>query len=56
MTGWRLSLVGAATCHFVQPVEAFAYGQVGILLVALVVLDTFLGLACCRAGSCRRAP
>jgi alpha-1,2-mannosyltransferase len=44
LTGWRLSLVGAATCYFVQPVrETLAYGQVGILLVALVVLDLVPG-------------
>jgi alpha-1,2-mannosyltransferase len=44
LTGWRLSLVSAATCYFVQPVrETLAYGQVGILLVALVVLDLVPG-------------
>jgi alpha-1,2-mannosyltransferase len=44
LTGWQLSLVGAATCYFVQPVrETLAYGQVGILLVALVVLDLVPG-------------
>jgi alpha-1,2-mannosyltransferase len=44
LTGWRLSLVGAATCWFVEPVrETLAYGQVGILLVALVVLDLVPG-------------
>ena len=44
LIGWRLSLVSAATCYFVQPVrETLAYGQVGILLVALVVLDLVPG-------------
>jgi alpha-1,2-mannosyltransferase len=44
LTGWRLSLVSAATCWFVEPVrETLAYGQVGILLVALVVLDLVPG-------------
>jgi alpha-1,2-mannosyltransferase len=44
LTSWRLSLVAAATCYFVQPVrETLAYGQVGILLAALVVLDLVPG-------------
>jgi alpha-1,2-mannosyltransferase len=41
---WRLSLVSAATCWLVEPVrETLACGQVGIVLVALVVLDLVPG-------------
>ncbi len=40
LRGWVLSLVGAAAAYFVEPVtETFAFGQLGIFLVALVVLD-----------------
>jgi alpha-1,2-mannosyltransferase len=44
LTGWVLSLVATATVFFVQPVvQTLAYGQVGIILVALVVLDLVPG-------------
>jgi alpha-1,2-mannosyltransferase len=40
LSGWLLSLVAAATVFFVTPVsQTLAFGQVGILLVALVFLD-----------------
>src|SRR3712207_3781792 len=40
LTGWVLSLVATATMFFVQPVvQTLAYGQLGIFLVAMVVLD-----------------
>jgi len=40
LSGWSLSLIGSATVCLVEPVtETFAYGQLGILLVALVFLD-----------------
>jgi alpha-1,2-mannosyltransferase len=39
-TGWRLSLWATAVVYAVLPVnQTLAFGQVGILLVALVVLD-----------------
>ncbi len=39
-TGWRLSLWSAAVAYAVLPVsQTFAFGQLGILLVALVALD-----------------
>ena len=39
-TGWRLSLWSAAVVYAVLPVsQTLAFGQVGILLVALVALD-----------------
>ncbi len=42
--GWVLSLVGTATVWFVVPVsETLAFGQLGIFLVALVVLDLVPG-------------
>nr|WP_294696569.1 glycosyltransferase 87 family protein [uncultured Friedmanniella sp.] len=42
--GWVLSLVGTATVWFVEPVtETLAFGQLGIFLVALVVLDLVPG-------------
>jgi alpha-1,2-mannosyltransferase len=42
--GWRLSLVSAACIYFVDPVsETLAFGQPGIFLVALVVLDLVPG-------------
>lgn len=38
--GWSLSLLGTAVIWFVEPVnQTLAYGQVGIFLVALVVMD-----------------
>jgi alpha-1,2-mannosyltransferase len=44
LNGWVLSLVAAATVFFVQPVvQTLAYGQLGIFLVALVVLDLVPG-------------
>ena len=40
LTGWVLSLSGAAVVYVVQPVvQTLAFGQLGIFLVALVVLD-----------------
>ena len=40
LTGWVLSLAATATVFFVEPVsETLAFGQLGIFLVALVVLD-----------------
>jgi alpha-1,2-mannosyltransferase len=40
LTGWVLSLVGTATVLLVGPVsETLAFGQLGIFLVALVLLD-----------------
>ncbi|SDS93007.1 alpha-1,2-mannosyltransferase [Friedmanniella luteola] len=42
--GWVLSLVGTAAVWFVEPVtETLAFGQLGIFLVALVVLDLVPG-------------
>jgi alpha-1,2-mannosyltransferase len=44
LTGWVLSLVATATVFFVQPVvQTLAFGQLGIFLVALVVLDLVPG-------------
>jgi alpha-1,2-mannosyltransferase len=44
LTGWVLSLVATAAVFFVQPVvQTLAYGQLGIFLVALVVLDLVPG-------------
>jgi alpha-1,2-mannosyltransferase len=44
LIGWVLSLVAAATIYFVQPVvQTLGYGQLGIFLVALVVLDLVPG-------------
>lgn len=44
LTGWVLSLVGTATVWFIEPVtETLALGQLGIFLVALVVLDLVPG-------------
>ena len=40
LSGWVLSLVSTAAIYFVQPVtQTLAFGQLGIFLVALVVLD-----------------
>jgi alpha-1,2-mannosyltransferase len=40
LTGWLLSLAGAAVVYVVEPVvQTLAFGQLGIFLVALVVLD-----------------
>jgi alpha-1,2-mannosyltransferase len=40
LTGWPLSLIGTAVIYFVEPVvQTLAFGQLGIFLVALVVLD-----------------
>jgi alpha-1,2-mannosyltransferase len=44
LTGWVLSLVATATAFFVQPVvQTLGFGQLGIFLVALVVLDLVPG-------------
>lgn len=44
LRGWVLSLVGTATVWFVEPVtQTLAFGQLGIFLVALVVLDLVPG-------------
>lgn len=44
LNGWQLSLVGAATVYFVDPIsETLAFGQPGIFLMALVVLDLVPG-------------
>ena len=44
LTGWQLSLVGAAAVYFLEPVsETLAFGQPGILLMALVVFDLVPG-------------
>jgi len=44
LTGWRLSLVATAVVVLVEPVsQTLAFGQVGIFLVALVVLDLVPG-------------
>jgi alpha-1,2-mannosyltransferase len=40
LTGWLLSVAGAAVVYIVEPVvQTLAFGQLGIFLVALVVLD-----------------
>ena len=40
LTGWLLSLAGVAVVYVVEPVvQTLAFGQLGIFLVALVVLD-----------------
>jgi alpha-1,2-mannosyltransferase len=40
LTGWVLSLVAAATLFVIEPVsQTLAFGQLGIFLVALVLLD-----------------
>jgi alpha-1,2-mannosyltransferase len=44
LSGWRLSLLGAACVYFVGPIsETLAFGQPGIFLMALVVLDLVPG-------------
>jgi alpha-1,2-mannosyltransferase len=44
LSGWRLSLVATAAIYFCEPVsQTLAYGQLGIVLVALVVLDLVPG-------------
>jgi alpha-1,2-mannosyltransferase len=44
LRGWALGLVGTATVWFVEPVtETLAFGQLGIFLVALVLLDLVPG-------------
>jgi alpha-1,2-mannosyltransferase len=46
LNGWRLSLLGAACIYFVDPIsETLAFGQPGIFLMALVVLDLVPGPA-----------
>jgi alpha-1,2-mannosyltransferase len=40
LTGWLLSVAGAVVVYIVEPVvQTLAFGQLGIFLVALVVLD-----------------
>ena len=40
LTGWQLSLAGTAVVYVVEPVvQTLAFGQLGIFLVALIVLD-----------------
>jgi alpha-1,2-mannosyltransferase len=40
LSGWRLSLTAAATAAVIEPVtQTLAFGQLGIVLVALVMLD-----------------
>ncbi len=44
LQGWRLSLAATASVALLQPVvQTLAFGQLGILLVALVVLDLVPG-------------
>ena len=44
ISGWRLSLLGAACVYFVEPMsETLAFGQPGIFLMALVILDLVPG-------------
>jgi alpha-1,2-mannosyltransferase len=44
LTGWLLSLAGVAAVYVVEPViQTLAFGQLGIFLVALVVLDLVPG-------------
>lgn len=44
LSGWRLSVVGLVSVLFVAPVsQTFAFGQLGILLVAAAVLDSMPG-------------
>lgn len=53
--GWQLSLITAAVVYFVEPVnQTLAYGQVGIFLVALVVLDIVPGPRLLLGGSSER--
>jgi alpha-1,2-mannosyltransferase len=44
LTGWLLSLAGVAAVYVVEPaIQTLAFGQLGIFLVALVVLDLVPG-------------
>jgi alpha-1,2-mannosyltransferase len=55
LTGWQLSLVAAAAVYFCEPVsQTLAYGQLGIVLVALVVLDLVPGPSVIPSGWRRR--
>nr|WP_269449938.1 glycosyltransferase 87 family protein [Auraticoccus cholistanensis] len=56
--GWRLSLGAGAVVLLVEPVaQTFAFGQLGIILVALVVLDLVPGPRLLdRVGLTRRLP
>jgi alpha-1,2-mannosyltransferase len=46
LKGWRLSLVGTVSVYFVDPIsETLGFGQPGIFLMALVVLDLVPGPA-----------
>ena len=57
-TGWRLSLWSTAVVFAVLPVsQTLAFGQLGIILVALVALDLAPGPASAAGGGCcRREP
>ena len=51
LTGWLLSLAGVAVVYVVEPVvQTLAFGQLGIFLVALVVLDLAPVLGCFLGG------
>ena len=42
--GWKLALGAPAVIYFVEPVQqSMAFGQVGIFLVAMIVLDLVPG-------------
>ncbi len=44
LNGWHLSMAGVLSVFFVAPVhQTFAFGQLGVLLVAAVVLDSMPG-------------
>ncbi|MBO0812512.1 MAG: DUF2029 domain-containing protein [Microlunatus sp.] len=44
LTGWRLSLISAAAVRVVEPInQTVAFGQLGVFLVALVLLDLVPG-------------
>ena len=46
LSGWQLSLATAGAVYFCEPVgQTLAYGQLGIVLVALVVIDLVPGPA-----------
>ena len=56
LSGWRLSLLGEHALFFVDPIsETLAFGQPGIFLMALVVLDLDPDLRCCRDAYCLQA-
>ncbi|QGN31843.1 glycosyltransferase 87 family protein [Microlunatus sp. Gsoil 973] len=44
LTGWRLSLISAAAVRVVEPInQTIAFGQLGVFLVGLVLLDLVPG-------------